>query len=318
VKILVTGAGGMLGSALIPALIRAGHDPWPTDLRGLAAGQWTLPERDLTMGQLDVRQPDEIARWVDRVEPDLVMHLAAETDVDLCEVQPDYARDTNALGTRHVARACVTAALPLVYISTAGVFDGQKEEPYNELDPAYPINIYGRSKLDGEEIVQTLLERFFIVRAGWMVGGGAKDHKFVAKIVEQVQAGATTVYAVDDKFGTPTYAPDFAGCLTHLMETDHYGLYHLACLGRGTRYSVAQVILEALGRTESVELVPVGSDFFQETYPAPRPRSEMMHNLMLERLGWNTMRPWEAAVKEYLLTAFPEACVAQRTLVTSL
>jgi dTDP-4-dehydrorhamnose reductase len=317
VKILVTGAGGMLGSALIPALIDAGHDPWPTDLRVLDAGQWTLPAHRLTTGQLDVRRPDEIARWVVRIEPDLVMHLAAETDVDLCEAEQDYARDTNTLGTLHVARACETAALPLVYISTAGVFDGQKEDPYNELDPAHPINVYGRSKLDGEEIVQSLLQRYFIVRAGWMVGGGAKDHKFVARVFRQVAAGATTVYAVDDKFGTPTYAPDFACCLTRLMETDHYGLYHMANLGRGSRYDVAQVILEALGRTDSVELVPVGSEFFKDTYPAPRPRSEMMHNLMLERLGWNRLRPWEAAVTEYLLTAFPEVPIAPDAVVTS-
>jgi dTDP-4-dehydrorhamnose reductase len=252
------------------------------------------------------------------VQPDLVMHLAAETDVDLCEVQPEYAWETNALGTQNVARACAAAELPLVYISTAGVFDGQKDGAYNELDPAHPINVYGRSKLAGEEFVQSLLQRFFIVRAGWMVGGGVKDHKFVAKVIQQVQAGATTVYAVDDKFGTPTYAPDFARCLTWLMETEHYGLYHMACIGQGTRYDVARVILEALGRSDSVDLVAVGSDFFQAAYPAPRPRSEMMHNLMLERLGRNTMRPWEAAVEEYLRSAFPEACAAQRAVVGSL
>jgi dTDP-4-dehydrorhamnose reductase len=311
-KILVTGAGGMLGSALIPALIDAGHGAWPTDLSGVASAHPRF-----SMGALDVRATDDIARWLERVDPDLVMHLAAETDVDLCEGQPEYAADTNAQGTRNVARACESAELPLVYISTAGVFDGHKHDPYNELDAAHPINVYGRSKLDGEECVQALLKRFFIVRAGWMVGGGVKDHKFVGRVIQQVQAGATTVYAVDDKFGTPTYAPDFARCLTGLMATEHYGLYHMACLGGGTRYNVAEVILESLGRTDTVELVPVGSDFFRETYPAPRPRSEMMHNLMLERLGWNRLRPWEAAVTEYLLTAFPEVPIAPDAVVTS-
>jgi dTDP-4-dehydrorhamnose reductase len=311
-KLLVTGAGGMLGSALIPALIEAGHDPYPTDLSGVTSAHGTF-----TLDELDVRRPDDMARSLERVQPDLVMHLAAETDVDLCEVQPEYASDTNALGTRHVVRACEIAELPLVYISTAGVFDGRKSEPYTELDAAHPINVYGRSKLDGEEFVQSRLRRFFIVRAGWMVGGGVKDHKFVAKVIQQVQAGADTVYAVDDKFGTPTYAPDFARCLTRLMETEYYGLYHMACLGQGTRYDVARIILEVLGRTDNVELVPVGSDFFQETYPAPRPRSEMMHNLMLERLGRNTMRPWEVAIKEYLLAEFPEACAAQAAVAAS-
>jgi dTDP-4-dehydrorhamnose reductase len=102
------------------------------------------------------------------------------------------------------------------------------------------------------------------------------------------------------------------------MQTEHYGLYHMACLGEGTRYDVAQVILETLGRTDSVKLVPVSSDYFRETYPAPRPRSEMMHNLMLERLGQNTMRPWETAIREYLMTAFPDACATQRAVAASL
>jgi dTDP-4-dehydrorhamnose reductase len=316
-RILVTGAGGMLGSALVPALIDAAHTVCPTDLHVPVDDPWLLLAGNPRIGHLDVRSPDQIARWIDRVQPDLVMHLAAETDVDLCEVRPDEASATNAMGTQHVAQACGTAMLPLVYISTAGVFDGLKEEPYDELDQARPINVYGRAKLAGEHYVQTLVARHYIVRAGWMVGGGAKDHKFVGKIIQQLEAGADTLYAVDDRFGTPTYAPDFAEGLTRLIATNHYGLYHMACLGSGTRYDVAGVILEGLGRTAAVNLVKVSSGYFDETYPAPRPRSEMMHNLMLERLGMNTMRPWEEAVHEYLQRSFPEAYAAQFDPVTA-
>lgn len=296
----------MLGSALVPTLAQAGHDVFPTDIRLPAENPWRQPGLSIAdMGYLDVRSRDDIAQWLERVRPDMVMHLAAETDVDLCEAQPDHAYQTNALGTKHVALACQRADLPLVYISTAGVFDGEKDGAYTEYDEAVPINVYGRSKLAGEDYVRTFLNRFYIVRAGWMVGGGDKDHKFVAKILQQLNEGATTLYVVTDKLGTPTYAPDFAQCLTALVQTESYGLYHMACLGNGTRYDVAKKILDVLGRTD-VQLVEVDSDFFRESYPAPRPRSEMMRNLMLDMQGLNTMRHWEVALDEYLRTAFSD------------
>src|SRR5262249_35009642 len=158
-----------------------------------------------------------------------------------------------------------------------------------------------RTKLLGEHLVESLLERYFIVRAGWMVGGGVRDHKFVGKIVQQLQAGASVVYAVDDKIGTPTYAPDLADCLTRLIETDRYGLYHMASCGQGTRYDVARAIIDTFGRANDVELVNVPSIFFGQSYPAPRPRSEALRNLMLDRIGMNTMRHWQPALQEYLL-----------------
>jgi dTDP-4-dehydrorhamnose reductase len=204
------------------------------------------------------------------------------------------------VGTRNVVLASQKNSIPLTYISTAGVFDGCNEEPYIEFDAPNPINVYGRAKLAGERFVESFLARFFIVRAGWMVGGGEKDHKFVAKIRQQLDAGATTLYAVGDKLGSPTYAPDFARCLCALIETDSYGLYHMACQGRASRFDVARKILEVLGRTD-VELIEVNSDFYQATFPAPRPRSEMMRNFMLDAQGLDGMRPWELALEEYLL-----------------
>jgi dTDP-4-dehydrorhamnose reductase len=256
------------------------------------------------LGHLDVRSADQVQAWLDGVEADLVIHLAAETDVDLCEAEPDHACATNAEGTRHVALACRTAGVPMAYVSTAGVFDGEKDEPYTEEDPAVPINMYGRSKLDGEHHVRSLLDHYYIVRAGWMVGGGNRDHKFVAKIVSQLREGATTIYAVGDRWGTPTYAPDFARCFLGLLGNGPHGLYHMACHGRGTRYDVALKVLAALGCDREVHLVRVDSTFFDKTFPAPRPRSEMMRNLALERLGIDTMRPWEDALDEYLADAF--------------
>ncbi len=312
-RILITGAGGMLGSALVPALVARGHEVYATDLRGeaeFAGAVVESPDGDLTrldrLGRLDVRRRADVDAWVDRTWPDLVAHLAAETDVDLCEAEPDYAFATNAVGTKHVALACQTANVPLVYVSTAGVFDGTKDGPYTEYDEARPINVYGASKLEGERYVQSFLQRYYVVRAGWMVGGGDRDHKFVARILNQIRDGARTVYAVGDKWGTPTYAPDFATCLANLLETESYGLYHMACLGQGTRYEVAKKILQVLGIDREVELVEVDSAFFQDAFPAPRPRSEMMRNLLLDLQGLNTMRHWEDSLEEYLTTAFAE------------
>jgi len=303
VRILITGAAGMLGSSMVPSLADAGHAVYPTDLRGRVPAIECDPEVGrpdhgcntrgpiALMGHLDVRRDDHIADWIQQIRPDFIVHLAAETDVDLCESNPNHAYTTNALGTQIVAQACLDANLPMAYISTAGVFDGKKNEAYTEEDPAIPINVYGASKLEGERHVQKMIARHYIVRAGWMVGGGDRDHKFVAKILQQLDEGAQTIYAVDDKWGTPTYAPDFSRCFARLIETEEYGLYHMACLGSGTRYDVARKILEVLGRDREVELEAVGSEFFQDSYPAPRPRSEMMRNLHLDQLGLNTMRP---------------------------
>ena len=295
-RVLITGAAGMLGSAVCQAFAAAGHEVVATDLE----------PRDidgLQMSRLDVREHTQVVDGIERSRPDLVLHLAAETDLETCEADPDHAFRTNTLGTQNVAVACQARDLPLVYISTAGVFDGEKEDgPYDEFDPARPINVYGRSKYEGERLVLRLVPRHFVIRAGWMVGGVERDHKFVAKIIEQLRAGATTIRAVTDKLGTPTYTQDFARNMLELIETPFYGRYHMACLGEGSRYDVALEIVAFYGR-DDVQVVPVTSEAFADEYPAPRPRSEMMRNYMLELRGMNRMRPWREALREYLTVA---------------
>jgi dTDP-4-dehydrorhamnose reductase len=290
----------MLGSALVPALLRAGLDVHATDLSpegspGLLPGG---------LERLDVRVAHDLRRCLNQAEPDIVFHLAAETDLETCERDPDGAFATNAIATKNVALACEVLGVPIVYISTAGVFDGTKEDPYTEFDSPNPINVYGKSKLAGERFVEMLSSRYFIVRAGWMIGGGnGKDHKFVAKILDQITAGATTIYAVTDKLGTPTYTHDFANCLGGVVASSRYGLYHMASVGRGSRYDVAAEILVNTGRSD-IRLEAVQSDYFARDFPAPRPRSEMMRNMVLELEGANTMRPWREALRAYLIDYF--------------
>lgn len=286
----------MLGDSLVPTLREEGHEVYPTDIN--------ISDREIEF--LDVRDIDKVFEFANRLKPDLIMHLAAETDVDKCEVEIEYAFMTNTIGTQNIALACQENNSVMVYISSAGVFDGEKEEPYTEFDEPNPINVYGRTKLEGEKIVEKLVSRYFIARAGWMVGGGEKDKKFVARIIKQIDKGAKEIHAVTDKWGTPTYAPDFSKVLAKLIKTNQYGCYHLSCKGCGTRYDVAEKILELLGRAD-IKLIPVTSEFFSETYPAPRPRSEMMRNFILELRGMNTMRTWHEALREYVEVNFKQS-----------
>jgi dTDP-4-dehydrorhamnose reductase len=305
VKILATGTAGMLGSSLIPALVRAGHEVIPTDIDLSDRRPWGQAAPRLQ--PLDVRDRDQVRHAFATVQPDFALHLAAETSLEASDADPDHAYKTNTIATKYVALQARRAGIPMTYISTAGVFDGTKEGPYTEFDEPRPLNVYGDSKLEGEHIVSSLVEQHYIVRAGWMVGGGpTKDHKFVSHILGQLKAGATTIYAVTDKLGTPTYAPDFARCFLGLIDSDVYGLYHMACGGDGSRYDVAGYILEVLGR-DDVELVGVGSEFFAAQFPSVRPRSEIMRNLVLDLQGMNTMREWRVALAEYLRTDFAEA-----------
>ncbi|MFJ8495601.1 SDR family oxidoreductase [Streptomyces sp. NPDC094038] len=290
-QVLVTGAGGMLGSALLPEFRKMGHSVFASDIRG------SLP-------RLDVRSRDEIKRAMDDVLPDMVVHLAAETSLEVCETNPGHAWETNTKAVEHIAAATAERGVPLVYVSTAGVFDGTKAEPYEESDLPHPINLYGETKLAGERVVADVCAHHFIVRAGWMVGGGDGDHKFVGMMVRKLLAGERTLHAVGDKYGSPTYAVDFSRCLGALVRTEEYGLYHMVSGGSGRRFDVAEYVVQHFGLADQVDLVEVGSDFFAEDFFAARPRSEAMVNAELERRGLNSMRPWRTALSEYLSINF--------------
>lgn len=292
-KLLLTGSAGMLGSSLIPVLKENGHTVLSTDIRFISK----------EMKHLDVRRVDQMLATAIEFRPDMIVHLAAETDLEVCETRIDYAFEENFIGTQNACIVCRELAIPIVYVSTAGVFDGKKKEPYTEFDFPNPINVYGASKLEGEHIVRETLPNHLIVRAGWMIGGGERDRKFVSKILKQLDEGAKDIYAVDDRFGTPTYAPAFARVLERLMSTRYFGTYHLACKGHASRYDVASKILELLGRKD-VKIHAVTSDYFKEQYFAPRPVSEEMRNYVLELRGMNDMPPWTDALETYLKTYF--------------
>ena len=279
---LVTGAGGMVGS-YVPEQFQ----------------DYSLVLTDIVDGcvPLDVRDPGAVMRAVADARPDVVLHLSAATDVDRCEREPDWAFHSNAIGTQNVALACQKHDAVMVYISTGGVFGGDKADPYTEFDTPRPANVYGEAKLAGERIVETLLSRYFIVRAGWMIGGGAKDKKFVGKMLQLIRTGPGPLSAVHDKIGSPTYARELVAGLRALIETGYYGLYHLGNKGSCSRYDVALELRAILNRLD-VRIDPVSSAHFPLS--APRARSEAIRNLKLDLLGLNLMRPWREALRGYV------------------
>jgi dTDP-4-dehydrorhamnose reductase len=278
-RILVTGAKGMLGSDMVP-LLRQQHEVLATDI-----------------DDMDVRNRTVVREVVHQFLPDVVIHLAALTDVDYCERRPDEAFRTNTIGTQIVTLACRELGATLAYVSTISVFDGRKPTPYTEFDTPNPQSVYSRSKYEGERIVQTLWAQHYIVRAGWMFGGGNEDKKFVAKILDQAQS-KPELKVVDDKFGSPTYTIDISRGIAALIETGLYGVYHMVNTHGGlSRYEVARTIVEDAGLTQC-QVNPISSAEFP--LAAPRPRMEAARNCHLELLGLDLMRDWRPALDEYL------------------
>jgi len=252
------------------------------------------------LSYLDVRDYHALEKAILSFKATTIFHLAALTDLEYCEANPSEAYGTNACGTENVGLLCKKYNILMVYISTAGIFDGN-QDVYNDYDLPHPINNYGKSKFAGEMFVRSYLERYFIFRPGWMMGGGPeKDKKFVKKILDQINTGKNEIFAVRDKFGTPTYTYDFAKNMLEVINSGFYGLYNMVCSGDGSRYDVAEEMLKTLNLENTIKLSEVASDYFKKEYFVPRPRSEKLLNLELTLRGLNKMRDWRICLREYL------------------
>jgi len=275
-RIVITGCLGQLGRALHAAL-----------------ADRTLLLLDLPEG--DITDPAIVPVIAD-FQPDVVIHPAAYTDVDGAEREPDAAYRVNVWGTQNVALACQQAGAALLYVSTNEVFDGSADVPYREWDRPNPINVYARSKAAGERVVQALLSRFYIVRVAWLFAPGG--HNFVTRIIAAADRhGALRV--VDDEFGNPTYAPDAAAVMARLIETGHYGIYHVTNAGFCSRYEFASEILRLAGRGH-VPVTPIPSGEWPRA--ATPPRQAVLSNTAGAELGI-TLRPWQEALAAYFAEA---------------
>jgi len=295
-KYLITGANGMLGGSLCPIIRAQGNVIYPTDI---------MPDNDNNIVSLDIADKKAVQASFRLFKPDFVFHLAAETNVDKCELEPEHARRVNIRGTENIALACKDLGIVMAYISTCGVFDGQKKEPYNEDDEPNPISVYSKTKYEGENIVKAILnKRYYIFRAGWMMGGGSgKDKKFIAKIVKLLNT-ESEIAVVNDKFGNPTYTIDMSMAMMAVIQKECYGLYHMVNIGSCSRYDIACKIREYL-KKDSVMIKPIFSSQFP--LAAPRPRSEAAENKRLGLIGLGgIMRPWQEALNEYLAELIAE------------
>ena len=270
-RVVITGAKGQLGHALLPVCRRLG------EVVGL-----DLPEWDLT-------RPESLDGLV-ALHPDWVIHAAAATDVDRCEREPAWAMAINAEGTSRVAEACRQTGAGLVYLSTDYVFDGTKGAPYLEEDPPAPPSVYGRSKLEGERIVRQTAPRWAIARTAWLYGTHGKN--FVKTILQKA-CGCEPLAVVNDQVGSPTYAADLAEALVRLLERRLGGIFHLTNSGSCSWFEFTQEILRRSGRP-GASLAPITSR--QLNRPAPRPGYSVLANRAWQSAGEPPLRPWPEAL----------------------
>ena len=288
-RIYMAGAGGMLGEAF-HRVFGAARELKCTDIDVNAP--W--------LSQLDFRDYAAYRADVLAFQPDYLFHLGAHTSLEYCEENPDDAYRTNTLAVEHAVHIANELGIPLLYISTAGIFDGA-QETYDDWDEPNPLGHYARSKYMGERFVAANCRQHLICRAGWMMGAGpAKDKKFIQKLMRQLKDGARDLRIVDDKLGTPTYTMDFARNVELLLGTGLWGIYNMVCGGVTSRLEVAEYLVKALGLSEQVAITPVGSEYFAEEYFAPRPASERLISAKLTMRDLNIMRDWRLCLDEYL------------------
>ncbi|MBC7836585.1 NAD(P)-dependent oxidoreductase [Acetobacteraceae bacterium] len=266
--ILVTGGDGMVGSYI------------------------DFGER-LNKSALDVTNLAAVHEQVQKIKPDVIVHLAAIVDPALCEREPASAYMVNTVGAYNVALAARAAGAKLLYVSTSGVFDGTKTGSYTEEDTPNPLNVYGHSKYLGELAVRGMLKDSLVVRTSWIFGGGKeKDKKFVGKML--LQRDAIEVRAVTDRRGSPTYAKDLAAALKKLIEEGRQGIVHMGG-GDATRFELASEVFALAG--SHTKVLPALSSDFPSAYTTGENESMPLSPLM---------RPWKEALKEYIETEWKE------------
>jgi dTDP-4-dehydrorhamnose reductase len=288
-RIYIAGCGGMLGEAFY-AQFKEEYDIKCTDKD--VNEDW--------LSFLDFRDREGYIKDVEDFNPDYLFHLGAYTDLEFCEENKDDTYATNTLSVENAVFIANKLNIPLLYISTAGIFDG-KQDLYDDWDMPNPLGVYARSKYMGERYVCENAERFLVCRAGWMMGSGPKkDKKFIHKLMKQIKNGAKELFIVDDRDGTPTYTHDFAKNVKLLIGKENWGLYNLVCGGETSRLEVTEELLKLLKLDDTIKVNSVKSEHFKDIYFAERPPNERLVNKKLDLRGLNIMQDWKSALKEYV------------------
>ena len=274
-RVLLTGASGQLGRAAAAELERR-H----------------IPFLGLTSRDMDLTAPGQVEAVLADYRPDAVLHCAAYTAVDRAEDEPERCMAVNGDGTRHLARGCAALGAKLLYVSTDYVFHGDGTAPYEVTDPTAPLNVYGRSKLAGEEWVRQLVERHFIVRTSWLMGRGNNFVKTMLRLAESHRE----LRVVGDQIGSPTFATDLAPLLVDMLLSERYGVYHAAGEGFCSWAELAEETFRLAGKDVTVR--PVTTEAYGAR--ALRPKNSRLSKASLREAGFAALPPWQESLAVYL------------------
>lgn len=298
-KVFVTGVGGQLGHDVMNELYKRGYEAIGTDVAenysGVADGSAVTTAPYVS---LDITDASAVDKTITGIDPDVVIHCAAWTAVDMAEDDDkvEKVRAVNAGGTQNITNVCKKFDCKMVYISTDYVFDGQGTEPWQPDCKDYkPLNVYGQTKLEGELAVSSTLDKYFIVRIAWVFGLNGKN--FIKTILN---FGKThdTVRVVDDQIGTPTYTYDLARLLVDMIETEKYGYYHATNEGGYISwYDFACEIYKQAG--VQTKILPVSTEEYGLS-KAARPFNSRLDKRKLVEAGFTPLPTWQDAVSRYL------------------
>ena len=275
-KILVTGSTGQLGYDVCHVLLQRG-----------------IKHKGVSSADFDITSKESTQAFLENYQPDAVIHCAAYTKVDLAEDEAERCMRVNAEGTRNVAEACREIGAKMMYISTDYVFSGTGSTPWETDAPTEPLNVYGRSKLAGEQAVRELLERYFIVRTSWVIGEhGSNFVKTMLRLAENHDS----LSVVDDQIGSPTFTADLAPVLCNMIATDKYGVYHATNEGCCSWAELAETVFRLAGKDVAVEHVST------EAYGAKaiRPKNSRLSKRSLDESGFARLPDWEASLTKML------------------
>lgn len=298
-KVFVTGVCGQLGHDVMNELAKRGYEGVGTDITPVYSGVMDgTAVTNAPYVSLDITDKAAVEKTIKEVNPDVIVHCAAWTAVDMAEDDDkvEKVRAINAGGTQNIADVAKAIDAKMVYISTDYVFDGQGTEPWQPDCKDYkPLNIYGQTKLEGELAVSNTLEKYFIVRIAWVFG---KNGKNFIKTMLKVGKSHDEVKVVNDQIGTPTYTFDLARLLVDMIETEKYGYYHATNEGGYISwYDFTKEIYEAAGY--STKVTPVTTEEYGLS-KAARPFNSRLDKSKLVENGFTPLPTWQDAVKRYI------------------
>lgn len=274
-RIIITGAQGQLGQEIIRQF-QQNHEIHVYNSK-----------------ELDVTNMLSVYECMNSIKPDIIMNCAAYNSVDDAESNPNIARNVNEIGPKNIAEISQHLDAVMVHFSSDFVFDGKANLPYKENDPTRPINIYGQTKLDGEQHVQQLCEKHVIIRTAWLYGSPRKN--FFNSIIEQAR-NQKTISVVDDQIGNPTYLPDLVMQLVRIIDQEAYGLFHCSGNGYSSKYEFAKQILSLMKL--KTEAIPVRTNDYPNK--AKRPKFSALNNSLLDSCVNHKMPYWEDSLFDYI------------------